>query len=114
MGQDYLLAIDNGTQSVRAILYDLQGRIVAKSKVPLTYDSFQPGWVEARPEYFWERVCEACQQLWTLVAVPKTAIAGVALTTQRGTVINLDRDGNSLRPALVWPDKRRTDGLPPV
>ena len=43
-----------------------------------------------------------------------SAIAGVALTTQRSTVINLDADGQPLRPAIVWLDQRRTEGLRPV
>jgi sugar (pentulose or hexulose) kinase len=46
--------------------------------------------------------------------VPPAAVRGVALTTQRGTVINLDADRRPLRPAIVWPDRRRTEGLPPV
>ncbi len=114
MGQDYILAIDNGTQSVRAILFDLQGKIAGKSKIPLEYCSPLPGWVEQRPEYFWEKLCEACQKLWATTAVSKSALAGVALTTQRGTVVNLDHVGKPLRPAIIWPDKRRTTGLPPV
>ena len=39
---------------------------------------------------------------------------GVALTTQRATVVNVDRDGKPLRPAIVWLDQRRTEGLDPV
>jgi sugar (pentulose or hexulose) kinase len=46
--------------------------------------------------------------------VSKESIAGVALTTQRSTMINLDREGKPLRPAIVWLDQRRTEGLPPV
>lgn len=115
MGQDYLLAIDIGTQSIRALLFDLNGKIMAKSKVEIEpYYAEQPGWAEQRPEYFWEKLCEACQQLWRTTTLPKTAVAGMAITTQRGTVINLDESGRPLRPAIVWPDQRRTTGLPPV
>ena len=114
MAQDYILAIDNGTQSVRAILFDLYGNIIAKSKVSLEYFSEQPGWTEQRAEYFWMKLCEACQKLWTSTTIAKSAIAGVALTTQRGTVINLDHDGKPLRPAIIWSDKRRTTRLAPV
>lgn len=46
--------------------------------------------------------------------VDRSAIAGVALTTQRSTMINLDADGNPLRPAIVWLDQRRTPGLKPI
>ncbi|UCC63415.1 MAG: carbohydrate kinase, partial [Anaerolineae bacterium] len=103
---DYLLAIDNGTQSVRALLFDLRGNLVDKARVPLEpYFSPQPGWAEQHPEYFWQNLCQACQTLWAQTGVSKEAIAGVALTTQRATVVNVDRDGVPLRPAIVWLDQ---------
>lgn len=112
---DLTLAIDNGTQSVRALLFDLRGQLVAKSRVEIEpYFSEQPGWAEQRPSYFWESLCRACQQLWAQSDIPKEAVKGVALTTQRSTVVNVDRDGQPLRPAIVWLDQRRTEGLPPV
>jgi sugar (pentulose or hexulose) kinase len=46
--------------------------------------------------------------------VPREAVAGVALTTQRATMVNVDRHGTPLRPAIVWLDQRRTEGLPPL
>jgi sugar (pentulose or hexulose) kinase len=115
VGRDHILSIDNGTQSVRALLFDLKGNLVAKSLVPLEpYFSKAPGWAEQRPEYYWESLCHACQQLWHQTSLPKEAIAGVALTTQRATMVNVDRQGKPLRPAIVWLDQRRTEGLKPV
>jgi len=108
-----VLALDNGTQSVRALLFDMNGSLLARSRVPIqAYVSPQPGWAEQRPEYFWEMLCQACQQLWQSTTIPKSAIAGVALTTQRATVVNVDAQGNALRPAILWLDQRRTTGLP--
>ena len=115
--QDLLLAIDNGTQSVRALVYDLQGNLVAKQRVAITpYVSPEPGWAEQDPLYFWRSLCEACQGLWAQEGGPalRERLAGVAVTTQRGTVINVDRQGQPLRPAIVWLDQRRTEGLPPI
>ncbi len=110
-----ILAIDNGTQSVRALIFDLKGNLIAKSRVAIPpYQSDQPGWFELHPNQFWETVCEACQQLWQNPVVDKQAIAGVAVTTQRSTLINLDKDGKPLRPAILWMDNRRTFGLKPV
>jgi sugar (pentulose or hexulose) kinase len=115
VGGDHVLAIDNGTQSVRALLFDLEGNLVAKSLVPLEpYFSEQPGWAEQDPVYYWESLCQACQQLWQQTDLPKESVAGVALTTQRATMVNVDQEGNPLRPALVWLDQRRTEGLKPV
>ncbi len=115
MTKDLLLAIDNGTQSVRALLVDPQGNLIAKARVPIEpYFSDAPGLAEQHPEVFWEAVCQACQQLWTRPGVDKGRLAAAALTTQRGTVVNLDAAGRPLRPAILWLDQRRTEGLTPV
>ncbi|MCF8054979.1 MAG: FGGY-family carbohydrate kinase [Deltaproteobacteria bacterium] len=110
-----ILAIDNGTQSVRAIIFDLNGNIIAASKVPLeAYFSLKAGWAEQEPEYYWESLCVACQNLWQMPGVHKEAIIGVTLTTQRSTVINLDEAGKPLRPAIVWLDQRRVEPIKPL
>jgi sugar (pentulose or hexulose) kinase len=115
MHEPLILAIDNGTQSVRALLFDLQGEIVAKSQVQLhDYKSEHPGWAEHDPDGFWQALCQACQALWTQPGADRARIAGVAVTTQRGTVINVDREGRALRPAITWLDQRRTDVVPPI
>ncbi len=115
MPRDHILAIDNGTQSVRALLFDPRGNLLAKSRAPIEpYFFTKPGYAEQQPEVFWQAVCDACQQLWQMPAVHKDAIAGVALTTQRGTIINLDQNGQPLRPAMVWLDQRRTENLKPI
>ena len=115
MAGDHLLSIDVGTQSVRALLFDLRGNLVAEARVPVeTYSSANPGWAEQDPAHFWTLVCRACHQLWSVCALPRDSIAGVALTTQRSTMVNVDRQGNPLRPAIVWFDQRHTNDLKPV
>jgi len=115
MPGETILAIDNGTQSVRALIFDLRGNLVAKKRVPIQpYFSKKPGWAEQYPAVFWDGVCEACQALWMMDGVDKSSIVGVGLTTQRSTVINLDKDKKPLRPAIVWLDQRRTENLKPV
>ena len=115
MAGEQILAIDNGTQSVRALIFDLSGNLIAKKRVPIQpYYSEKPGWAEQDPMVFWRGVCEACQGLWEMEGVRKEAIAGVGLTTQRSTIINLDANQQPLRPAIVWLDQRRTEGLDPV
>ncbi len=100
--KDLLLAIDNGTQSIKALIFDLEGRIVAKEIVPFTpYYSDNPGWAEQDPEVFWQALCRACQGLWHQEKNYKERIAGVSLTTQRATVINVDKNGKLLRPAMI-------------
>ena len=115
MSRDQILAIDNGTQSVRALVFDPTGNLIGKAKVPIEpYFSAQPGWAEQHPDYWWEAVARACREVWQQPGVRSDAIAGVALTTQRGTVINVDEAGRALRPAICWLDQRRTTGLEPV
>lgn len=109
-----LLAIDNGTQSVRALLFDPRGQLIAKSRILLTYPGENAGYGEQDPEVFWQAVAQACQALWQMPGVDRKSIAAVALTTQRSTLINLDENGRPLRPAIVWFDQRRTEGLKPV
>ena len=110
-----LLVIDNGTQSVRALLFDLQGNLLAKARVPITaYYARQPGWAEQDAGYFWDQLCRACQELWEQPGVERDAIQGVALTTQRASVVNVDQDGKPLRPVMLWLDQRRAEGLKPV
>lgn len=112
---EHLLSIDNGTQSVRALLFDARGKLLAKSRVPLEppYVSPSPGFAEQDPSVYWDAVCQACRALWDMPGVRKDSIAGVGLTSQRGTVINLDSAGQPLRPAILWLDQRRTPGARP-
>ncbi|HET7457523.1 MAG TPA: FGGY family carbohydrate kinase, partial [Gemmatimonadaceae bacterium] len=112
--REHVLVIDHGTQSVRAMLFDARGELTAKSRVPVRYHAAQPGWSEANPDDLWGAVAEACRALWASGAVPKEAVRGVTLTTQRGTVVNVDAEGRALRPAITWLDRRRTEGLPRV
>ncbi len=121
MPGDIILAIDNGTQSIRALAFDLAGALLLKAQVMLeAYTAPQPGWAEQDPEYYWKALAEVCQKLWQqaeatgLPANLRKRLAGVTLTTQRSTVINVGRDGRPLRPAMVWLDQRRTAGLKPV
>lgn len=110
MNDPVILAIDNGTQSIRAILFSLDGAIVAKAQVMITpYIAEKPGWAENDPAYYWESVVEACQALWKTTEISPTQIIGVAVTTQRGTLINVDENGNHLRPAITWMDQRRSN-----
>lgn len=110
---EYFLAIDNGTQSVRAMVFDRQGKLVARSKIDIEpYVSPQPGWAEQDPEYFWASLCKACQSLWPMLDIPREAIAAVSVTTQRATVVTMDRYGEPLCPAISWLDQRQVETKP--
>lgn len=114
MKQDLLLALDCGTQSLRALVFDYHGNLIEKTKIPLEYQHPYPGWGEQKPEYFWERLCEATQTLWDKNHTLRDRILAVSLTTQRGTVVNVDQKGNSLRPAITWFDQRQVENIKPI
>jgi len=112
---EHCLALDVGTQSVRALLFDPRGTLVAMGRVPINpYVSPQPGWAEQDPEVWWQALGEACRRLWAEPGARPDSVAGVGLTTQRTTIVASDRDGTPLRPAIVWLDQRRTEGLAPI
>jgi sugar (pentulose or hexulose) kinase len=94
-------------------------------RVPIEpYVSPQPGWAEQDPEVWWTAIGEACRKLWSAAAAAgglggagasgPDRVAGVALTTQRVTLVVADEDNVPLRPAIVWLDQRRTEGLKPL
>ena len=112
---DQLLAIDVGTQSVRAMVFDPAGTLVARSKIPIEPClPGPPGVCEQDPELYWRSIGEACRGLWASPGVRRDALAGVALTTQRATIVVTDAAGAPLRNAIVWLDQRRTEGLPRI
>jgi sugar (pentulose or hexulose) kinase len=107
--KDLLLAIDQGTQSVRAMIFDSSGELLAKSQVHIQpYYSRHPGWAEQDCEYFWANLCEACRNLWLAHPDLKPRIAGMSVTTQRSVTVCLDENLKPLRPATSWLDQRRT------
>ena len=113
--KDLLLSIDNGTQSLKALVFDARGSLLAKKQVLFTpYFSDRPGWAEQDTHVFWESLCRACQGVFAEAGIEKSRIAGVSVTTQRGTVINLDKAGRPLRPAILWLDQRKCSGQPPL
>jgi sugar (pentulose or hexulose) kinase len=113
MSADRILAIDVGTQSVRAMIVDPAGNLLARTKVPIeAYVPGPPGCCEQDPDLYWRAIGEACLRLWDQPAARRDAIAGVALTTQRGTVVITDEAGEPLRRAMVWLDQSRAEGLP--
>lgn len=103
----YILALDCGTQSVRAILFSNTGEIVGKEKVEFEpYFSVEPGWAEQNVEVFWNGCCEACKKLQEKQPEDWQRILGVSVTTQRDTGVIVDKNGTPLRPAIIWLDQR--------
>lgn len=103
-----ILAIDAGTQSIRAGLVDRAGNI--QHFVKHTIESFipaEPGRAEQDPEYYWNQLCAVTREI--ISKAGSADIAAVALTTQRLTMLALDKDGNPLDNAITWLDIRKAD-----
>jgi sugar (pentulose or hexulose) kinase len=112
---ELVLAIDCGTQSVRALLFDLEGNIVAKRQQTLDgYVSAQNGWLEHDAESFWQASASVCRELWTNCAELKPRVKGLVVTAQRGSLTLVDAKGEPLRPFIIWLDQRRAHRTPPV
>ncbi len=104
----YVIAIDAGTQSIRAVIIDLKGNICELERTEVEpYFSEQPGFAEQDPDYLWDILCETTQRLIKNTSIDLSLIQGVSLTSQRGTVVNLDENGNPIRPAIIWLDQRK-------
>ena len=105
---ELILAIDCGTQSVRASLIDLSGNVLQIVKTEIEpYFSAGSGMAEQHPEYFRDRMYETLRKLLTETKYEKERIKAVTLTSQRSTLVNLDKEGKSLRPAITWLDQRQ-------
>jgi sugar (pentulose or hexulose) kinase len=108
-----VLALDVGTQSSRAIVFDAHGQMLAKAQVAHTppYSSPQPAWAEQPAERYWQALVQACSQL---PADVRANISGLALTTFRASVVPCQADGQPVHPCILWLDQREASVLPPI
>src|SRR5260370_4316084 len=105
----YILALDQGTTSSRAILLDQDGAMAAVAQKEFTQFYPQPGWVEHDPmEILTGQMACAVEALGKVGARPRD-LAAIGITNQRETVIVWDRaTGKPIHPAIVWQDRRTT------
>jgi len=105
---DHVLAIDQGTTSTRAILFDAEARPVAVAQRELEQHYPQRGWVEHDPEQIWCDTLEVARE--ALAAIDASRVAGIGITNQRETIVVWDRaTGEPIHRAIVWQDRRTAD-----
>ncbi|MBL8669386.1 MAG: glycerol kinase, partial [Alphaproteobacteria bacterium] len=110
MPATHLLAIDQGTTSTRAILFDREGRILSVSRRAITQHYPQPGWVEHDPEEIWQSVVTVCREALAVAKATAANVAAVGITNQRETTLVWDRKtGVPIHRAIVWQDRRTAD-----
>lgn len=106
----YILAIDQGTTSSRAILFDQELQIIAVDQKEFTQFFPQSGWVEHDAEEIWETTLATCRGAIKKSGVSVTEIAGIGITNQRETTILWDREtGKPIHKAIVWQDRRTSE-----
>jgi glycerol kinase len=104
---DYILSLDQGTTSSRAILFDRAGHPVATAQYEFAQHFPQPGWVEHDALDLWNTQREVMQRVLREAHVSAHQVAAVGLTNQRETTVLWDRhSGQPLAPAIVWQDRR--------
>ncbi len=111
-----ILTFDIGTQGARVLLVDQKGTVVDKVKKTYTdpYYSLHPNWAEQDPENYWHIMCQSSQELKERQPQLWEQIIAVTCTCIRGSAVCLDKDGNPVRDAILWLDKRKAEGLPPM
>ena len=102
-----ILSIDQGTTGTTCMLFDREGRVLARSYRELTQIYPQPGWVEHDPEEIWRSVAACVAEVRAACPVTVTA---VGITNQRETTVVWDRTtGRPLHNAIVWQCRRTSD-----
>jgi glycerol kinase len=102
---DYLLAIDQGTTSTRAILFDADGAVRHIARRDLRQIYPKPGWVEHDPEEIWQAVVATCRE--AIAAAEGRPVAAIGITNQRETTVLWERaSGRPVHNAIVWQDRR--------
>ncbi|MDP3268145.1 MAG: glycerol kinase GlpK [Legionella sp.] len=105
---NYLLAIDQGTSSTRAMIYSQRGELIANSQYSITQYYPQSGWVEHDPEEIWQKTLTAIRDVVSEVKGKNIAACGI--TNQRETTLIWNKKtGKCLAPAIVWQDRRTED-----
>jgi glycerol kinase len=103
---DFVLALDQGTSSSRAILFDHSGTPVTSAQQPFEQIYPQPGWVEHDPEEIWRTQLATAHEALRQAKAGPADIAAIGITNQRETTIIWDRDGKPIANAIVWQDRR--------
>lgn len=110
MAPKHVLAIDQGTTSTRAIVFDAEGRPVASAQKELPQIFPKPGWVEHDPEEIWRATVEVCRGALATAKLGADAVAGIGITNQRETTVVWDRTtGKPVHNAIVWQDRRTAE-----
>jgi len=104
----YILALDQGTTSCRAIVFNYNGDIVATAQKEFTQIFPQSAWVEHDANEIWSTQFAVSQEVLVKAKIKSSDVAGIGITNQRETTLVWDRKtGEPIHNAIVWQDRRR-------
>lgn len=110
MGKKYILALDQGTSSSRALLFNQSGSVVGMAQREIAAFYPQPGWVEQDPMEIWTTQLAVAREVIKQGRIQADEIAAIGLTNQRETTVVWDRQtGKPIYNAIVWQDRRTAD-----
>ncbi len=108
---EYVLALDQGTTSSRALLFDRAGGLASVEQLEFPQSFPKPGWVEHDPEAIWQSQLRAMRGALEKAQVAAADVAAIGITNQRETTVVWDRrSGEPIHPAIVW-QSRQTSGI---
>ena len=106
----YILALDEGTTSARAILYDMEAKVKATGQCEFTQHYPKPGWVEHNPEELWMAQLAAVKEALTAAKIEPCKVSAIGITNQRETTVIWDkRSGDPIYNAVVWQCRRTAE-----
>jgi len=110
MTEQYIMALDQGTTSTRAMLFNDQGQAVATAQKELPQIFNHPGWVEHDAQVIWDDARQVMAEVVIKANIAPYKVAGIGLTNQRETTVIWDRyTGEPIAPAVVWQSKQSDD-----
>lgn len=108
----YFIVIDGGTQNIKAFVFDETGNEIHGESSPVTpYVALQPDFAEQDAEAYMGIVQKVTMSVMQNSGISADALAGIAITTHRSTIVPVDQNGNPIRSAITWLDERKTEGL---
>lgn len=106
----YILSIDQGTSSTRALLFNQRGQRIGCEQSEITQYYPKDGWVEHDPEEIWQKTVKVIQQVLAKASLDASDITACGITNQRETTLLWDKEsGDVLHNAIVWQDRRTAD-----
>lgn len=102
--EKFVIGLDCSTSSTKAIVYDKQGHIIYRAAQSLSLSSPEPNYYEQNDEDWWKAAKAVLSEITSKINANR--IEAIAISNQRETFVPLDKDGNSLRPAILWLDER--------